>query len=138
MIRIEKTLIDDIRRHAEAAYPHECCGALLGRVDGDRKDVAAVERVDNRRDGDDARRRYLIGADDYRRIDRDARARGFDVLGFYHSHPDHPARPSETDRAEALPWYSYLIVSVENGRSADLTSWVLADDRAAFSAEEVA
>lgn len=139
MIRIPEELLAEIRAHAERDYPHECCGALLGREaaeDGNAvKAVAALRAADNRREADAAPRRFLISADDYRRIERDARDASLDVLGFYHSHPDHPAAPSDYDREHALPGYSYVIVSVRGGRAAEITSWVLDDDRSAFGPE---
>lgn len=137
MIRIDDTTRARIMAHAESTYPEECCGALLGRADEDAKAVDTIIPIDNRRGGDAARQRFLIGPDDYRNVDSRARAEGADVIGFYHSHPDHPARPSDYDREHALPWYSYVIVAVDGGRGEDLTSWVLADDRTAFAEEAV-
>lgn len=81
------------------------------------------------------RNRFLIDPRDQLRVEKDARARGLDVLGYYHSHPDHPARPSNYDREHAWPWYSYVIISVFEGVPRDITSWVLSEDRAAFHAE---
>jgi proteasome lid subunit RPN8/RPN11 len=81
--------------------------------------------------------RFLIDPLDQLRVDKDARARGLDVVGYYHSHPDHPARPSAYDREHAWPWYSYVILSVERGNPRDLTSWVLAENRSFFAQEEV-
>ncbi len=143
MIRIPPELLRAIRVHGERDYPNECCGALLGRAGaaptpGGTKWVLALEPVSNRRDTADAPRRFLITGDDYRAIERVARAKSLDVIGFYHSHPDHPARPSEYDREHALPSFSYLIVSVSGGRAGDVTSWTLDDDRAAFSSETIA
>lgn len=143
MIRIAPDLIAAIRAHAERDYPHECCGALLGRAGAAQapsstKWVLALEPVDNRRGAEAAARRFLITADDYRAIERVARAKAIEVLGFYHSHPDHPASPSEYDREHALPSFSYLIVSVYGGRADELTSWTLDDDRGAFSSEPIA
>jgi len=83
------------------------------------------------------RNRFLIDPLEQLRVEKDARARGLDVLGYYHSHPDHPARPSEYDRDHAWPWYSYIIVSVERGEPKDMTSWVLSDDRARFDSEQI-
>lgn len=142
MIRIAPELMRAIRVHAERDYPNECCGALLGRAGagpapGVTKWVLALEPAGNRREAEDAPRRFLITADDYRAIERVARQKSLDVLGFYHSHPDHPARPSEYDREHALPSYSYVIVSVRDGRADELTSWTLDDDRRAFSSEPV-
>jgi len=125
---------------------------LLGKVEGDAKHVAEVVALKNLRHDpnraqellpvDDPgreteRNRFLIDPLDQLRVEKDARARGLEVLGYYHSHPDHPARPSIYDRKHAWPWYSYVIISVEQGVPKDLTSWVLAEDRWAFRAEQV-
>ena len=126
-LRLAGALADEIRRHGEAAYPAECCGALVGRADGAAKEVVRLWPAINRRTDDP--HRYLIAPDDLRRLERDVRAAGQEIVGYYHSHPDHPARPSAFDTEHAWPWYSYLIVRVEGGRSADLASWVLDDDR---------
>ena len=91
----------------------------------------------NRRD-DSPRNRFSITPEDFRAAERAASERGLDLLGWYHSHPDHPARPSEFDREHAWPWYSYVIVSVDKGVSKDLTSWQLEDDRSKFVPEDVA
>jgi len=131
-LRVDAPLIAAMRGHAEIAYPRECCGALLGRVADEESRVVAVEPIENRYEGPDEGRRYLISGDDYRRLDARARRASLDILGFYHSHPDHPARPSETDREHALPWYSYVIISVEAGRATDVKSWILKDDRTGF------
>jgi len=136
MIRIAPDLLGAIHAHAGATYPEECCGALLGRA-GDERIVTAVVPIDNARE-DERRRRFLVTPDDYRRVEGEAARRGLDLLGFYHSHPDHPARPSEYDREHALPWHSYVIVAVAAGRAGDTTSWVLSDDRAHFEAEALA
>jgi proteasome lid subunit RPN8/RPN11 len=97
--------------------------------------VVALHAADNRREAEAAPRRFLITAEDYRAIEAAARARSLDMIGFYHSHPDHPAHPSDYDREHAFPWYSYVIVSVRDGRAAETTSWILDDDRAAFAPE---
>lgn len=143
MIRISAELIRAIRAHAEHDYPNECCGALLGRAGsgpapGATKWILALEPVANRREADAAPTRFLITGDDYRAIERKARENSFDVVGFYHSHPDHPARPSEYDREHAMPSYSYVIVSVRDGRADEFTGWTLDDDRGAFSSEPIA
>jgi proteasome lid subunit RPN8/RPN11 len=127
-------LVDEIRREGELAYPAECCGVLAGRP-GEAKEVVKLVPVTNRRTDDP--HRYLIAPDDLRSIEADLRATGLEVLGCYHSHPDHPAAPSAFDTAQAWPWYSYIIVRVDGGRAADLTSWVLEDDRSGMSSESV-
>jgi proteasome lid subunit RPN8/RPN11 len=126
-LRLPGVLADEIRRHGEAAYPAECCGALVGRADGAAKDVVRLWPAINRRTDDP--HRYLIAPDDLRRLEQDVRAAGQEIVGYYHSHPDHPARPSAFDTEHAWPWYSYVIVRIEGGRAADLASWVLDDDR---------
>ena len=133
----QQHILDDIRAHGEAAYPQECCGFLLGAASGGGNRVLALWKTENRH-GDDRRRRYHITPADYREADRAARQRKLDVVGFYHSHPDHPARPSPTDLAEAtFPGYTYVIVSIQRGQAAELTAWSLAPDRSRFEPEDV-
>ena len=125
-----------IHAHGEAAYPEECCGVLIGR-DGAGGQPATVERIlaaDNER-ADSRHNRYVISPRSLLAAQREARASGLDVVGYYHSHPDHPARPSEFDREHAWPGTSYVIVSVERGKAVDCRSWRLRDDRAAFEEE---
>lgn len=126
-LRLPGSLADEIRRHGEAAYPVECCGALIGTVEGGAKEVVRLAPAVNRRTDDP--HRYLIAPDDLRRLDAETRAAGQEIVGYYHSHPDHPAAPSAFDAEHAWPWYSYLIVRVDHGRGAELTSWVLDDER---------
>ena len=95
--------------------------------DGEGKEVVRLAPAVNRRTDDP--HRYLIAPDDLRRLESEVRAAGLDVVGYYHSHPDHPAAPSAFDADHAWPWYSYVIVRIDRGRGADLASWVLADDR---------
>jgi len=149
---ISNELADKIRAHGVETYPHECCGALLGH-DREGLDVGSLENpagtwpnrirevrelfpLVNRRD-DSPRNRFSVTADDVRAAEKSARAQNLDVIGWYHSHPDHPARPSEYDRDHAWPWYSYIIVSVHHGTPQDMTSWRLNDDRAEFSPEGI-
>jgi proteasome lid subunit RPN8/RPN11 len=135
--RVSDDIAAKIRSHGAETYPHECCGALLGReVADDLREVLALFPLVNRRD-DSPRNRFSVTSEDVRDAEKSARAQGLDVLGWYHSHPDHPARPSEYDRDHAWPWYSYIIVSVQNGAPQDMTSWRLNDDRADFSPEGI-
>ena len=151
-LRIGQNEIDAIRQHGARDYPNECCGMLLGRADGDLKQaLEAVPLRNLRTDPAEAqkllplespgreseRNRFLIDPREQIRVEREARARGVDVVGYYHSHPDHPARPSNYDRDHAWPWYSYVILSVAKGQPADLTSWVLAENRERFDPEPV-
>jgi proteasome lid subunit RPN8/RPN11 len=126
-LRLPGALAEEIRRHGEAAYPAECCGAMLGRVEGAAKEVVRLSPAVNRRTDDP--HRYLIAPDDLRQLEREVREAGQEIVGYYHSHPDHPARPSAFDAEHAWPWYSYLIVRIDRGRGADMASWVLEDER---------
>jgi proteasome lid subunit RPN8/RPN11 len=127
-LRLPGALLEQIRRHGEAAYPAECCGAMLGKTDQDGfKEVARLAPAVNRRTDDP--HRYLITPDDLRRLEVEARTEGLEIVGYYHSHPDHPARPSAFDTEHAWPWYSYLIVRVDRGSGAEAASWVLDDER---------
>jgi len=116
-----------IDQHGREAYPHECCGALLGR-DGHIQEVIPLPNTTE----EGPRRRFLVRPEDYRAAEAGASARGRELLGFYHSHPDHPARPSQYDLDHAWPNFLYVIVSVMGGSPADTTCWRLRDDRSAF------
>jgi proteasome lid subunit RPN8/RPN11 len=116
-----------IRAHGEETYPHECCGALLGRDDV----VTAVVQLPNTTE-EGPRRRFLVRPSDYRAAEQQAAARGADLLGFYHSHPDHPARPSQYDLDHAWPTFAYIIVAVAQGAAGEMTVWYLREDRSSF------
>jgi proteasome lid subunit RPN8/RPN11 len=134
-LRLLGALADEIRRHGEAAYPAECCGAMVGRAEGAAKEVLRLSPVVNRRTDDP--HRYLIAPDDLRRLEREVREAGQEIVGYYHSHPDHPARPSAFDAEHAWPWYSYLIVRIDRGRGADMASWVLDDEQPLMLSESL-
>jgi len=134
-LRLPESLAEEIRRHGETAYPAECCGALVGRIEGDAKEVVRLAPAVNRRTDDP--HRYLIAPDDLRRLEAEARAAGLEIVGYFHSHPDHPAAPSAFDADHAWPWYSYVIVRIDRGRGAELTSWALADDRPQLLSESL-
>jgi proteasome lid subunit RPN8/RPN11 len=133
-VRISGVLVEEIRRAGELAYPAECCGVLGGRVN-ELKEVLQLAPVVNRRTDDP--HRYLISPDDLLRITRELRRSDLEVLGYYHSHPDHPAEPSAFDSEHAWPWYSYVIVRVDRGRAGEMTSWVLEEDCAAMHQESL-
>src|SRR5438067_6537610 len=116
-----------IRVHGEQTYPHECCGALVG---GERRVTAVVALPNTTEEG--PRRRFLVRPSDYRLAESRARELGGELLGFYHSHPDHPARPSQYDLDHAWPTFAYAIVAVAAGRAGDMTVWFLKDDRSSF------
>lgn len=132
MIRIPEVLVGAIRRAGETAYPAECCGLIVGRVAGEKEAVRVVPMANRRTDDP---HRYLIDPEDWRRVERELRAEGLEILGYYHSHPDHPAVPSAFDAAHAWPWYSYIIVDVRAGRAGEPASWVLGDESRAFARE---
>jgi proteasome lid subunit RPN8/RPN11 len=126
MLKITSKDYDALRRHGEETYPHECCGVLLGRPDQDgSRVVTSTARCGNTRT-DSAHNRYNIDPRDQIRIQKEGRERGEDIIGYYHSHPDHPARWSKTDLAEAhWPGYSYVITSVEKGLATITNSFEL-------------
>ena len=144
--------LESIRAHGVRDYPSECCGILLGHAGGESKEVSEVVPLRNLRHDparaqellpvqdpsrESEKNRFLIDPEDQLRVEKDSRQRGLDVLGYYHSHPDHPALPSNYDREHAWPWYSYVILSVERGEPKDVTSWVLSLDRMRFEAEDL-
>lgn len=125
-----------IGSHGEASYPEECCGFLIGRAEGDSTSVERLLAVDNERQ-DSRHNRFLIHPETVLAAHKEARAAGLDVVGYYHSHPDHPARPSEFDREHAWPGLSYVIVAVQGGKVAEARSWRLTDDRERFEEEAI-
>ena len=136
MLRLSDELAQRIRSHGESSYPHECCGALLGRGDGPEREIVDLLPLENR-NGNSPRNRFAISPEDFRSAEAMARERGLDLVGWYHSHPDHPALPSEFDRAHAWPWYSYVIVSVAQGRAGQITAWRLDDNRIRFTPDRL-
>jgi proteasome lid subunit RPN8/RPN11 len=148
-LKMSAEIAHQIRQHGAKTYPHECCGALLGRDDvagdvttagGGRlplREILALFPLTNRRE-DSPHNRFSVTAEDVRDAEKAASEKKLDVVGWYHSHPDHPARPSQYDRDHAWPWYSYVIVSVANGKPAEMTSWRLSDDRSEYACEEIA
>lgn len=121
-----------IERHGEAAYPGEGAGLLLGVASGADVRVGAVEPLENRREAGARHNRYELSPQDYLQAELDAARRGLSLVGVFHSHPDHPAAPSEFDREHALPHFVYVITSVQGGRAADTRAWRLHEDRTAF------
>ena len=125
MLKITCANYDSLRQHGEETYPHECCGVLLGKIEDDTRTVTTIARAGNTRT-DSAHNRYNIDPRELIRIQSEGRKRGEDIIGFYHSHPDHPAQWSTTDFAEAH-WYgcSYVITSVEKGKAVLTNSFAL-------------
>jgi len=132
-LRLPAAVEQAIRTHGVETYPHECCGALIGRNGVVSSAVALPNTTE-----EGPRRRFLVRPTDYREAERRASESGAELLGFYHSHPDHPARPSQYDLDHAWPFFSYVIVSVRAGVAEELTSWRLREDRSAFDEEVVA
>jgi proteasome lid subunit RPN8/RPN11 len=131
-VRLGSGVLEAIEQHARDTYPHECCGALIGRGDEVR---TAFPLPNTTEEG--PRRRFLVRPSDYQQAERAAGDAQLELLGFYHSHPDHPARPSQYDLDHAWPFFSYLIVSVDSGAPVDVRSWRLRDDRSAFDEEAI-
>ena len=146
-IQLSEAHLAEIRAHGGDAFPQECCGALLGSVEGDSKTVQEIRRLSNAFQSSaefeavtvgeqtaqaqptpGQERRYMVSPDVMFALMREERQTGRKILGFYHSHPNHPARPSLYDRDWASPWYCYLIVSVMEGAPGELTAWTLNDN----------
>lgn len=134
-INVPKRVYDDIIAHAKEAYPEECCGVLVGNVMGGRK-LFESHRASNA-NTERARDRYIIDPREINVIDKTARVEGLDIIGFYHSHPDHPDRPSQFDREMGQAGYSYFIVSVSKGAEVSLKSWVFEEDGEPFKEEAI-
>jgi proteasome lid subunit RPN8/RPN11 len=133
-IRLTAAVMESLRRHAAAAYPDECCGALIGSSDRDAIAVTDARQLDNTT-AEGPRRRFLVSPSDYQQSEAHARRTGAELVGFYHSHPDHPAEPSQYDLDHAWPNLSYVIVAVRAGEPGVVRSWRLRPDRSAFDEE---
>lgn len=138
MIAINVEHLDEMRRHGERDYPFECCGLMLGRFEGGgKKIVSETYPISNAREEAAKRNRFLIRPEELMRGEKYAREKGLDVVGFYHSHPDEPAVPSQYDLDHAWPTYSYVVMAVTKGQATDLRSWEMEADRSRFNAEEI-
>jgi proteasome lid subunit RPN8/RPN11 len=129
--------LSEILAAGEGAYPEESVGLLLGEAQPDYKRVTACLRLANIREEIARRNRYLLSSQDYLSAEEEAARLGLDVVGIFHSHPDHPNQPSDFDREWALPWFSYLITAVRAGKAQGSRSWRLAEDRSGFIEEEI-
>lgn len=137
MIEISKNLIEQINEHAQKDYPYECCGILLGRFENGQKSVSEVIEISNEREDENKHNRYLIPSKKVLETELYAIKNGLDIVGFYHSHPNHSATPSQFDIDHALPVYTYLIVSVYDKKVIDYTVSTLSNDRLKFEKEEI-
>ena len=135
-MEISGGLLEAIRGHGAETYPEECCGALLGSRKGEDVRVERIERLVNAREGD-RRSRYVVAPTEYVRVERLADREGLSLLGFYHSHPDHPAVPSDYDREHALPFFHYLVLAVAGGTPGETAAWILREDRGVFGREDL-
>jgi len=137
MVKVSQGILKRICYHGEKAYPEECCGALFGTYRDGLRTVQDIREIPSAQELS-RDRRFLITSVQYRLLEKLALDKGFELIGFYHSHPDHQAQPSLYDREHALPWFVYLIVSVtgqtSNGR---LTAWILSENRHRFQEDTV-
>lgn len=151
-LQLTRAHLEAIADHGARDYPSECCGVLLGNDTGLLKQVRELAAIRNLRQDqalaeellplaqpelESERNRFLMDPGELRRIEAEGRRRGLDIIGYYHSHPDHSAQPSEYDREHAWPWVSYVIMKIEAGRAGDYASWVLAEDRSRFESEPI-
>lgn len=134
---ISEDVLRRIYAHGAAAYPEEGAGLMLGSDANGRREVTEILPLTNSREDTARHNRYLITAQDMLAGEKEAMRLGLDIVGIFHSHPDHPNRPSEFDREWALPWFSYLITSVRSGKAAGSRSWRLSDDRQSFMEEGI-
>ena len=130
VLRIDAGVVELIEQHGRDAYPHECCGALIGTGNI----VSSGYQLPNTTE-EGPRRRFLVRPTDYRAAEKQATDLGHELLGFYHSHPDHPARPSQYDLDHAWPVFAYVIIAIEKGEPKAMTSWRLREDRSVFDEE---
>jgi proteasome lid subunit RPN8/RPN11 len=138
MLEVSAQHRDEIAAHGVRDYPYECCGLLLGRFgDGGVKSTGETYPISNAREEEAKRNRFLIRPEELMRGERYAETRGLEIVGFYHSHPDHPAVPSQYDLEHAWPMYSYIVISVSAAAMQDFRSWEMEPDRSRFAEEEI-
>jgi len=136
MLRLSKDVLKKIHAHGERAYPEEGAGFLLG-MENESRDVQAIFPLTNSREASARHNRYLITPEDYLKAEMEADKLGLSLLGVFHSHPDHPNRPSEFDREWAQPFFSYIITNVDSGKAIESRSWRLLEDRSQFVEEKI-
>jgi len=134
-IHIPSHILDQIQSHGERTYPYEGAGLMLGKEEEGKRTIENLLFLENAREEKNQHNRYLITAEDMLWGEKEAARNNTSILGIFHSHPDHPNLPSEYDREFAIPWYSYLITSVNNAKAAGSRSWRLEDNRESFSEE---
>jgi proteasome lid subunit RPN8/RPN11 len=136
MLRLKEELMERIKEHGRRSYPEECCGFLMGSSDGHAKVVRDILELSNSMQ-ENRSRRYIVTPEEYREAEDRAQKLHLELLGVYHSHPDHPSRPSQFDLDHALPWWSYIIVAVDRGLPKEAGCWSLRDDRSGFDREPI-
>jgi proteasome lid subunit RPN8/RPN11 len=136
-IHIPPNLFEEIQDYAVTSYPEEAAGIMIGYEHNGDRYITNLLKLVNAREESARRNRYLITAEDMLRGEKEAELLGLNIVGIFHSHPDHPAVPSEYDREWAVPWYSYIITSVHKGVAHQSKSWRLDDDRSVFHSEEI-
>lgn len=136
-LHIDSTLLRQIWAHGEGAYPEEGAGLILGTDDGERRVARVIYPVTNVYEPESRHNRYLIDPRAMLRAEAEAERMGLEVIGVFHSHPDHPAGASDFDRQWAVPWYSYLITCVQGGKACESRCWRLRDDRSEMTEEDM-
>ena len=136
MLNIEKDILAQIHAHGESSYPDEGAGFLLGSDSGKDRHVTQIFSTENAREDEARHNRYLVTPEDYLKAEITADKLGLSLIGVFHSHPDHPNRPSEFDREWAQPFFSYVITSVNEGKAVESRSWRLVEDRSKFEEEK--
>lgn len=137
ILELHPDLLGRIHAHGEDAYPEEGAGFLLGSTETTSRRVTEILTLSNAREDAARHNRYLLTAQDMLRAEDEADKLGLEVVGVFHSHPDHPNQPSEFDREWAMPWFSYIITSVHSGNAVQSRSWRLVDDRSKFVEETI-
>jgi len=132
-IELSQELMGQIEAHCEATYPNEGAGFILGRVEGETVTISTLMPLDNKWEADEQYHRFVLDTQDFLKAEMAAAKQGVDLVGVFHSHPDHPSRPSEFDRDHALPNFAYLITSVQQGKAATTQAWRLTEERDKFS-----
>jgi len=136
-IKVKPDHVEAIKSHGESTFPYECCGLLLGRLVDGEKVLEETYAVANAKEEGTKHNRFLIPPEAILKGERYAREKKLDVLGFYHSHPNAEARPSQFDLDHAWPFYSYIIVSVKGSKAQEMNSWKMAEDRSRFDSEPI-
>lgn len=136
-IVLDQPMLSEIFSHAVSSYPEECCGLMIGRIDGSKKVVTSLRRMKNSFAPSERYHRYTIDPMDYLAVENEIEGHGQEIVGIYHSHPDAPAKPSPFDQNHAWPTLSYVVVKVSKNKTEDATSWVLSEDRGEFLQEKL-